>query len=167
MRDPAASGVVKHWTIPQGVFVAAVMLALIAGSAILLWPFSGGTERADPDDRSQTALGRLVYAANCASCHGDKLQGQPNWQEHKPDGKLPAPPHDASGHTWHHPDSQLFDMVKRGLGPSAPAGYRSDMPAFNGTLNDKEIWAVLAFIKSAWPPEIRERQSRINQQSEK
>jgi len=57
---------------------------------------------------------------------------------------LPAPPHDASGHTWHHPDSDLFGITKHGLGPYAPAGYQSDMPAFGGTLSDEEIAAVLA-----------------------
>ena len=64
---------------------------------------------------------------------------------------MPAPPHDESGHTWHHADGVLFAITKRGLvPPHAPVGYESDMPAFGGKLSDEEIWAVLAFIKSHW-----------------
>lgn len=49
------------------------------------------------------------------------------------------------------------------LGPSAyPEGYRTDMPAFEATLSDREIAAILAYIKSQWPPDIRDRQSRQN-----
>lgn len=69
---------------------------------------------------------------------------------------MPAPPHDESGHTWHHPDDVLFAIVKDGLVPPyAPRGYESDMPAFAGKLSRDEIWAVLAFIKSHWKsPEL-------------
>jgi mono/diheme cytochrome c family protein len=80
---------------------------------------------------------------------------------------LPAPPHDASGHTWHHPDDVLFGITKRGLAPYAPPGYVSDMPAFGGTLSDDEIRAVLAYIKSQWPPQIRARQKAISEQARK
>jgi mono/diheme cytochrome c family protein len=68
-----------------------------------------------------------------------------------PNGRMPAPPHDESGHTWHHPDRVLFAITKDGLvPPHAPTGYESDMPAFAGKLSDEEIWAVLAYIKSHW-----------------
>jgi hypothetical protein len=59
---------------------------------------------------------------------------------------MPAPPHDASGHTWHHPDDVLFEITRKGISAFAPPGYESDMPAF-GDLGDAEIWAVLAFIR--------------------
>jgi mono/diheme cytochrome c family protein len=68
---------------------------------------------------------------------------------------MPAPPHDESGHTWHHPDDMLFDITKHGIARYAPPGYQSDMPAFGGVLSDDEIRAVLAFIKSHWrSPEV-------------
>lgn len=65
---------------------------------------------------------------------------------------MPAPPHDESGHTWHHTDEVLFGITKHGLVPGkyGPPDYESDMPAFGGKLSDDEIWAVLAFIKSHW-----------------
>ena len=90
--------------------------------------------RIDPDDPAQVALGRRIDAERRASCHGAHLEGQPNWRERRPDGRLPAPPHDASGHTWHHPDDVLFDITKEGVTAHAPPGYRTDMPAFGDAL---------------------------------
>ena len=64
---------------------------------------------------------------------------------------MPAPPHDETGHTWHHPDRMLFAMTKDGLVPPyAPKDYSSDMPAFRDKLTDDQTWAVLAYIKSHW-----------------
>ncbi len=91
-------------------------------------------------DRVQIERGAALYAAHCAQCHGRELEGEPDWQRRKPDGRLPAPPHDASGHTWHHPDSMLFEITKYGmLPPHAHEGYESDMPGFDGVLSDQEI----------------------------
>lgn len=116
--------------------------------------------KADPSNSEQTARGQSIYARHCASCHGVNLEGQPNWRTRLPTGRLPAPPHDATGHTWHHPDELLFGITKYGPVPGrfAPSGYQSDMPAFENVLSDEEIWAVLAYIKSTWAPEIRNRQ---------
>ena len=153
-------------TIRSAAIVLLLGAVLAAGAILLLSPFSGARLQADPDNPTQVALGRSVYGTHCASCHGATLEGEPNWQTRKPTGRLPAPPHDASGHTWHHPDAQLFGIVKNGLTPYAPAGYESDMPSFGGTLSDEQVWAVLAFIKSSWPPEIRERQAEFSRRSE-
>ena len=104
--------------------------------------------------------GEAIYKAECASCHGEKREGQPEWRTRQADGKLPAPPHDASGHTWHHSMDQLFAIVKFGMvPPNAPEGYLSDMPGFNGRLTDRQIGNVLAYIESQWPPEIRARRA--------
>jgi mono/diheme cytochrome c family protein len=78
---------------------------------------------------------------------------------------MAAPPHDPTGHTWHHSDKQLFDMTK--LGPAALLpGYQSDMPGFKDKLSDADIWAVLSYIESTWPPNIRNRQQRMGQHNE-
>lgn len=151
-----------------GVVAGAVLLVAIvaAGGFWFVRQSSVQSLLADPDNPAQVALGRTVYATHCASCHGMNLEGEPNWQTRKPTGRLPAPPHDSSGHTWHHPDAQLFGIVKNGVTPYAPPGYQSDMPAFAATLSDEEVWAVLAHIKSAWPADIRERQADISKRSE-
>ncbi|NKE45291.1 cytochrome c [Roseomonas frigidaquae] len=107
-------------------------------------------------DEASIHLGRRVYAENCASCHGVKLEGQPNWRTRRPNGRLPAPPHDATGHTWHHPTAQLIELTRKGVTGLVP-GYESDMPAFEGVLTDAEIAAVIAYIASTWPQELRRR----------
>lgn len=141
--------------------VGATLLFLGAAIAIALWTGSGTL--ADPDDATQVARGKAVYDLHCASCHGARLEGQANWKQKLPNGRMPAPPHDASGHTWHHPDAILFGMTKYGIVPGkyAPPNYQSDMPGFGQMLSDEEIWAVLAYIKSSWPPEIRRTQHEI------
>ncbi len=113
---------------------------------------------ANPTDARAVAEGEAVYLAHCASCHGTRLQGQPNWHEALPDGGYPAPPHDGSGHTWRHSDGELFEATKFGGDFSATPGPGNTMPAFEGVLSDDEIWATLAFVKSRWPAELQARQ---------
>lgn len=148
-----------------GVGLFMITLAFLAGTIIVaLW--SGPESPADPDDPAQVARGKPVYDRHCASCHGTKLEGQPNWQDKLPTGRMPAPPHDASGHTWHHPDAVLFGITQQGLVPGryAPPGHQSDMPGFGGILSDEEIWVVLAYIKSSWPPHIRKAQHEMTRE---
>jgi mono/diheme cytochrome c family protein len=121
-----------------------------------------------PPDHAAIALGQKVYAQHCASCHGAKLEGQPNWQKKLPNGRFPAPPHDDSGHTWHHTDEVLFGITKHGLMPPyAPKGYESDMPAFVGKLSDDEIRAVLAYIASNWSGEVLKLRAEMTRNARK
>ena len=106
----------------------------------------------------QITRGRDLYLQHCASCHGANLEGQANWQQPLPSGRMPAPPHDGSGHTWHHSDRELFLITKHGMAAVVP-GYASDMPAFENVMSDADIEAVLAFIKTAWPSEARRYQA--------
>lgn len=126
------------------------------------------TSNANPENKRQVNRGALVYKKFCSLCHGADLKGQPNWRKRKADGKLPAPPHDETGHTWHHDDDLLFGIIKFGLVPPyGPVNYKSDMPAWGSTLSDKDIWTVLAYIKSRWPAETRKTQTEISQGSQK
>ena len=142
----------KRWRVALGA------IAFIAAAG-WIYASSKPVREADTADARLVELGGAVYATHCASCHGEKMEGQPNWRERRPDGRLPAPPHDASGHTWHHPDRQLFEITKHCVAGVVP-GYQSDMPAYGNTLSDQEIWAVIAYIKSRWPEAIRKRQPR-------
>ena len=98
--------------------------------------------------------GRVLYAENCASCHGANLEGQPDWQIAGEDGILPAPPHNETGHTWHHGDVLLFDYIKLGGAKTlAQMGIQdapSGMPGFEDSLSDSEIRQIIDFIKSTW-----------------
>ncbi len=155
----------------RGLFVAAALTTLAGlGLAVLVSqgriPGFSGREQGlfiDPDDRSLVLPGARIYAEHCAVCHGATLEGQPDWRQRRADGRLPAPPHDETGHTWHHGDAQLFLMTRDGIAAFAPPGYESDMFGFGDRLGDDEIIAVLAFIKSRWPAEIRAIQERITQ----
>jgi cytochrome c len=109
---------------------------------------------ADASNADQVALGKRVYDAQCASCHGAKLEGEPKWRERLPSGKFPAPPHDPSGHTWHHSDALLFDITKHGIERHAPKGYQSDMPAFGARLTDAEIWPCWHTSKAPGPKRL-------------
>jgi mono/diheme cytochrome c family protein len=115
----------------------------------------------DADNQQLVAQGASIYEDTCASCHGQNLEGQPDWRTRTEDGLLPAPPHDESGHTWHHPGNVLFEITKFGGQKNAPEGFISAMPGFDDILSDRDIWASLAFIKSRWPEKIRKRHSQM------
>ena len=135
--------------------------------AAVWWLLQPGVRRADPANAEQVALGRTIYGEHCARCHGPQLEGQPNWRTPNASGRLPAPPHDKTGHTWHHSDADLFEVTKHSLRSLGPAGYQTDMPAFETILSDAEIWAVLAYIKSAWPPMLQAAQMQKTVQQER
>ncbi|WP_420430718.1 c-type cytochrome [Hyphobacterium sp.] len=119
------------------------------------------TGRFDAGNSALVTQGRELYAVHCASCHGSNLEGEANWRQRRDNGRLPAPPHDATGHTWHHSDETLFNITKYGTAAFAPDGYETDMIGFGDVMSDEDIIATLAFIKSQWPEDIREIQSGI------
>ncbi|MEJ6393152.1 cytochrome c [Gymnodinialimonas sp. 2305UL16-5] len=119
-----------------------------------------------PDDAEVVAMGQSIYADQCAACHGARLEGQPNWRIRGEDGLLPAPPHDATGHTWHHDDETLFTLTKYGLAGLMENAPPSGMLVYEGVLSDDEIIAVLSFIKSTSPDDIRQYHDELNAQSE-
>ena len=115
----------------------------------------------NPNLSAQERRGQEIYVANCASCHGGASGGS----------MMDYPPrHNADGHTWHHPDCQLKEIVREGRDemtdmmrqmmapPNAPT-----MQPFKDRLSDEEIDAVLAFIKTMWTPEQREAQASVTQ----
>lgn len=136
-------------------------LLLLLGILLLLeifWPIKSDTGfQLDATNQARITKGEKVYAHNCASCHGPHLEGQPNWHTKGPNG-WPAPPHDDSGHTWHHPDAQLIQIVKEGT--EGVEGRAGNMPAYGKTLSDSEVISVLSFIKSQWSPEHQRMQEQ-------
>jgi len=148
-----------------GLLLGAIGALAGAGLGLTLWPV-GATEAPGQilrwQDAAVVAEGAAIYAAHCAACHGADLEGQPDWQVRGQDGRLPAPPHDASGHTWHHPDAQLIDITTRGTAAIVGGGYESDMIGFGDILTTQEIIAALSYIKSTWPPEVIEVHDQIN-----
>ena len=97
--------------------------------------------------RDVIALGESLFAANCQSCHGDRSGAG---------GVAAAPPHDETGHTWHHPDAQLIDWVLNGKFPG-------QMPAFGDRLSREQVEAILAYIKTWWTEEQRATQADVSE----
>ncbi len=146
--------------------VAAAALAAAALAAVVSLNRGGGSAEATGDP----SRGSVLYAENCASCHGKDLEGQPDWRSPGEEGVLPAPPHDRTGHTWHHGDGMLFEYTKLGgqeaLEQMGVTGVASGMPGYAGILTDQEIWDILAFIKASWPEREQElqRQRTLSEQ---
>ncbi len=117
------------------------------------------------EDRDLTK-GRVLYGEHCASCHGINLEGQPNWQTPDDNGVLPAPPHDETGHTWHHDNQLLFEYTRLGgeaaLAVRGVTSFASGMPGFSDELTENEIWDILAYIRSTWPDRVQEMQASRN-----
>lgn len=153
--------------IRTGLMVIAAVSAATASAFLFLSSESGSTSLLKSGDAAVTARGQQIYAENCAACHGANLQGQPNWRSPDDDGLLPAPPHDETGHTWHHTEKLLFELTKNGL--AATAGlkdHKTRMPVYDGVLSDDDIIAVLSFIKSRWPENIQRRHTEMSAQDQ-
>lgn len=137
----------------------------MALAAFVAWAIAGAPlpgRTATGPSTAGTLDGKTLYQANCASCHGARGEGQPDWQRKKPDGTYPAPPQDASGHTWHHADGLLFRIVRDGGQVAGGAGFQSAMPGWKDTLTDAQIRATLEYIKTFWGPTERKSQANVS-----
>ena len=145
-----------------GVGLATAALILLA-FGVSLPGFQGDTAARGSSAASETELGANVYRTNCAACHGPSGEGQPDWQQRGANGVLPQPPHDSSGHTWHHADGLLFRLIRDGgaqfAGPTTPSG----MPAFGEVLSDEETRAVVNYLKSFWGADERAFQTQVSE----
>ena len=146
-------------------FLLAAGILLVGGVIFYLSPPVNKAEAViylQDNDSAIVDLGKAVYAKHCESCHGVVLEGQANWRQRDAGGYLPAPPHDETGHTWHHPDSYLFLMTKYGIEKMIGRLYPNNMPAYEDKLTDDEIVAALSYIKSTWSGRIQRHHDQIN-----
>jgi mono/diheme cytochrome c family protein len=133
------------------------MLALLLAACSTPW--SGDTQFRM--GRSEDlVVGERLYESNCAACHGIDGEGQPDWKLPDANGVYPAPPHTTDGHTWHHADPLLLDIIANGGTPP-----KSAMPGFEGQLNEAEMAAILAYIKTFWGKEERAYQELVTNQA--
>ncbi|MCI0549940.1 MAG: cytochrome c [Anaerolineae bacterium] len=140
-----------------------LMLLIIASCSVQpSTPFTNpqGTTYPPPPiiDAAQVKLGKQVYQATCAVCHGANAEGAPNWQTPDAQGNFLSPPHDDNGHTWHHSDRVLYEMIRDGMRDPLRPNSAFRMPAFGNRLSDPETRSVIAYFKSLWSPEHREYQ---------
>jgi mono/diheme cytochrome c family protein len=144
----------------------ALLVAALAIGGTAYWWFAQVEEmpmdNLQPLDPEEVALGQVVYQTSCAQCHGLQGEGQPNWRERNADGTYRPPPHDSSGHTWHHSDGLLFRIVRDGGKIYEDPGFKSGMPAFGDRLSSEEIQAVITYLKSLWDQEERAFQAQVS-----
>ena len=113
------------------------------------------------DSTLMIARGEIIYKNNCMSCHQVNLVGAENWKGLDKDGHRKAPPLNGTGHTWHHDDATLHNIIKYGLAKLVK-NYEGKMLGFEDNLKDKDIDSVLSYIKSFWPDDIYQRQINLN-----
>ncbi|MSQ31277.1 MAG: cytochrome c [Dehalococcoidia bacterium] len=147
--------------------IASVAVAVAMLSTLLV--VSMARQAASVGDRPSAAVierCRAIYQGSCATCHGVRGEGEgPGWKTPNADGAYPAPPHDSTGHTWHHADRLLFEIVKDGGARYNSPTFQSRMPAWGATLSDDDIRAVLAYIKTLWGPSERDAQRDLTERS--
>lgn len=133
----------------------------VAAAVLAAATLTGCAPDPDTGTDSISERGSELYQANCASCHGADLAGSPDWKTPNEDGSYPPPPHDSSGHTWHHPDRVLIEIIRDGSDFA-----QSRMPAFGDQLDDEDIEAILEFIKTSWGPQETAYQAQVTEQDE-
>jgi mono/diheme cytochrome c family protein len=119
-----------------------------------------GSASPAPRGSAMVARGARLFNEHCATCHGVKAEGAPNWQQRGPDGKFPAPPLNGSAHDWHHSKSALMRTIRDGT-----ARLGGSMPAWRDKLADGEIEAIIAWFQSLWPEEIYAAWRRLDEEA--
>ena len=146
----------KVSTVKLKLSFAALAILVLASVLVVACSSSPGEDIPAPGNTSTVEVaptGGEIFASNCAACHGADGEGQPDWHVRKTDGTLPPPPLNGDGHTWHHADGLLYEIVSQGgkmlEDPSYP-GFKSAMPGFGDRLSHEQIIEVLTYVKSLW-----------------
>ena len=113
------------------------------------------------DSTLMIARGKIIYKSNCVSCHQINLVGVENWKGLDEDGHRKAPPLNGTGHTWHHDDATLYNIIKYGLAKLVK-NYEGKMLGYEDNLKNQDIDSVLSYIKSFWPDDVYQRQINLN-----
>ncbi|MGH2452408.1 MAG: c-type cytochrome [bacterium] len=108
-----------------------------------------------PLEPPEVARGRELYVRYCASCHGPRAEGAPNWTRPDARGNLPPPPHDDAGHTWRHSDRELAAIISNGWRDPFNKTPDLTMPPFKDKLTEADIRALITYFKSLWSDEHR------------
>jgi mono/diheme cytochrome c family protein len=83
------------------------------------------------------AMGKALYAKNCAPCHGVNATGGSG-------NDLIGPAPDLTDAEWQHgsTDGEIFTNIKEGIPPDLMMG------PFGDRLKDPDIWNVVNFLRS-------------------
>lgn len=135
------------------------LLTLLAAAALLLGTLPAVAQEKPPErgDAARLMRGDTLFQQHCAQCHGKRAEGAPDWRKRLPDGSFPPPPLNGTGHAWHHPASELKEVIIFG---------RNRMPAWNGKLGREDVEDLVAWFQSMWPEEIHAAWARANARAE-
>lgn len=98
-------------------------------------PSDGAPANPEPGDLSSATRGGVLFAQNCARCHGSGGKGD------GPEGvNLPSRPRDLTAPRMHSlSDGEIFQTISQGR------GY---MPSWQNRLNDLQIWDLINYIRT-------------------
>lgn len=96
----------------------------------------------NPIERTPESVerGAALFAANCASCHGDTGAGDGPLAD-----TLPAPPANFTVHVPFHPDGVLFAWITDGI-------RGTGMPAWRTQLSEQQRWDLVNFLRNNFDP---------------
>lgn len=115
-------------------------LGLVSGVALALAALAVGPTLADP--AASASLGKTLFKANCASCHGPAGKGD------GPAGRL-LPTRPANLSASKAPDDYLKMMIAEG---GDAMGRSAAMPPWGAILNSAQIDSVILHINTLRPP---------------
>ncbi len=128
--DPELESSTNRW------MVAGVVLTVLLFLAFPIFRFYEPANRAEARDvliESMVAQGEELYAANCASCHGDDGEG------------VDAPALNSQQFLTSVTDEQVSSIIAHGIPGSEMSAYGLD---FGGFLTLQQINAATAFLRS-------------------
>lgn len=131
--SPAASPAVSPAASAAATAPASAAASPVATSASNTMAMAGG---------ASAAAGEKVYTTNCSSCHQANGKGQPGVFPPLAGNAVVTGPADA-----------VITIVKNGKSGKITVNgttYNGQMPAWKGTLSDKDIASVITYIRSAW-----------------
>jgi mono/diheme cytochrome c family protein len=99
-------------------------------------PEAKNIKRPAPADAASATRGKRLYQQNCLPCHGDTGKGEGPMG--KAMGVHPGNLTDRARMTKH-ADGEIYWKTAKGKAP---------MPAFEQKLNEKELWDVVAYVRT-------------------
>ena len=121
-------------------FVSGLLGLIVAVVLLTGLHVEPGRTLANPIERTTGSVeqGAALFAANCASCHGETGAGDGPLAD-----SLPAPPANFTVHVPFHPDGVLFAWITDGI-------RGTGMPAWSPQLSDQERWDLVNFLRATF-----------------
>ncbi len=143
-----------------------IALLLLVACAACTPVDPGSTVKGVRYDSEQITQGRVYYEETCAKCHGISGEGMFPEAPLEPDasGRYGAPPHNSTGHTWHHTDELLLRYVLEGGFADLSNFY--PMPRWDDLYDREKAALIIAYIKTMWTDEQRIYQHHMTAEEE-